>query len=236
MNLLHHDYLPGGGHASLLLRRGRMLRFSDPEGGANLALLAWNAHEKCERLNLPDTLKCQHTAKLTAGHCLYSDMGRVLLCISDDTLGWHDPMGGVSAAAEVHARFGEGNYQSLRNDFYRNGHDNLLVEMGKWGLTRRDLAMNVNFFSRLASDQAARLQFIAGHSPPGSHVDLFATMDTLLVFTAIQHPLDPATAYAPKPVEWTLFNDVDAVAATRACRAARSENERGLTLTEHYHL
>ena len=52
-----------------------------------------NANEKTERLNLPDSLKCQHTAKLTSGHCLYSDMGRVLAAITADTCGWSDSIG-----------------------------------------------------------------------------------------------------------------------------------------------
>lgn len=236
MNPLYRDVLPGGAHGSLVLRRGRLLRLTDVEGGANLALLAWNATEKSERLNLPDALKCQHTSKLTRGHCLYSDMGRVLLCITNDDLGWHDPMGGLSTAAEVRARYGAGDYQTLRNDFYRNGQDNLLVEMGKWGLSRRDLTMNVNFFSKLASDDAGHLRFAPDHSPPGSHVDLYAPMDTLVIVTAIQHPLDPATAYGPKPVALSVFEvpDAEALATTRVCRESRPENGRGFALTERY--
>lgn len=236
MNPLYRDVLPGGAHGSLVLRRGRLLRLTDVEGGANLALLAWNATEKSERLNLPDALKCQHTSKLTRGHCLYSDMGRVLLCITNDDLGWHDPMGGLSTAAEVRARYGAGDYQTLRNDFYRNGQDNLLVEMGKWGLSRRDLTMNVNFFSKLASDDAGQLRFVPDHSRPGSHVDLYAPMDTLVIVTAIQHPLDPATAYGPKPVALSVFEvpDAEALATTRVCRESRPENGRGFALTERY--
>lgn len=236
MNLLHSEILPGGGHTSLVLRRGRLLRLTDLEGGANLALLAWNAHQISERLNLPDTLKCQHTAKLTTGHCLYSDMGRVLLCIPGDTLGWHDPIGGVSTADEVHERYGAGRYQELRNGFHRNGQDNLLVEMGKWGLTRRDLAMNVNFFSRLSSDGDARIAFVPAHSQAGSHVDLYAPMDTLVVFTSIQHPLDPHPVYAPKPVEFALHAVPDHAAITETCRHSRPENARGFTLTERLYL
>ncbi len=236
MNPLLTELLPGGAHTSMLLRRGRLLRLTDVEGGANLALLAWNAQEKSERLNLPDSLKCQHTARLTAGHCLYSDMGRVLLCIARDTLGWHDPIGGVSTAAEVRERFGAGDFQTLRNDFYRNGQDNLLVEMGKWGLTRRDLAMNVNFFSKLASDDAAQLHFVPGHSSPGSQVDLYAPMDTLVVMTSIPHPLDPNPRYQPKSVEWQLHEAPEATAITDLCRRTREENQRGLALTEQFYL
>ena len=119
------ELLPGGGHRSFVLRRGQLLRLTDLEGGANVATLMFNAHEKSERLNLPDSLKCQHTAKLTRGHCLYSDMGRVLAAITADTAGWSDSIGGVLDAAEVHEKYGDGSFQQLRNDCHRNGTDNI---------------------------------------------------------------------------------------------------------------
>ena len=138
---LYEEFVPGGGHTSFVLKRGQLLRITDIEGGANVSLLLLSAAEKSERLNLPDTLKCQHTAKLTAGHCLYSDMGRVLAAITADTCGWHDSFGGVLNAAEVAEKYGAGRYQELRNGFFRNGMDNLLVEMGKWDLNLQDLLM-----------------------------------------------------------------------------------------------
>lgn len=233
---LYTDHLPGGGHWSAVLRRGQALLITDLEGGANVALLAYNAHEKTERLNLPDTLKAQHTARLTAGHCLYSDMGHVLLCIAADSLGWHDPIGGLSDAADVERRYGAGRFQELRNGFHRNGTDNLLVELGKWGLTRRDLAMNVNFFSKLAADELAQLRFVPGHSRAGDQVLLFAPMDTLVVLSAIQHPLDPQPQYAPRPVELAVSRIADYAAATAHCRACRPENARGFELTERLFL
>ena len=101
MTILREETLPGGGHLSFVLKRGQILRMTDTQGGANVSLLMLNPHEKSERLNLPDTLKGQHTARLTAGHCFYSDMGRVLAGITADTCGWHDPFGGVLNAAEV---------------------------------------------------------------------------------------------------------------------------------------
>ncbi len=91
----------GRGHTSFILRRGQILRLTDIDGGANVSMMMLNPHEKSERLNLPDTLKGQHTARLTAGHCFYSDMGRVLAGIIADSCGWHDPFGGVLNAQET---------------------------------------------------------------------------------------------------------------------------------------
>src|SRR3989338_8568540 len=194
---LYEELVPGGGHTSFVLKRGQLLRITDLEGGANASLLLLNAAEKSERLNLPDSLKCQHTAKLTAGHCLYSDMGRVLAAITADTCGWHDSFGGVLNAAEVAEKYGAGRYQELRNSFFRNGMDNLLVEMGKWDLNLKDLLMNLNLFSQVTVDADGSFHFQPGNSKAGNYVELYAPMDTLVVLTALQHPMDPNPPPAP---------------------------------------
>lgn len=232
---LRDETLPGGGSLSFILKRGQVLRMTDIEGGANVSLMMLNPHEKSERLNLPDTLKGQHTARLTAGHCFYSDMGRVLAGIVADTCGWHDPFGGVLNAAEVSEKYGEGNYQSLRNGFYRNGADNLLVEMGKWDLNLEDLLMVVNFFSKVTVADDGAFTFHSDFSHAGSYVELFAPMDVLVVLTALQHPMDPASEYAPRPVQLTWCQAEDENAAVDAL-LSRPENERAFTNTRLFAL
>lgn len=229
-SLLAEELLPGGGHLSFVLKRGQQVRFTDLEGGANLSLMLFNAAEKSERLNLPDTLKCQHTAKLTRGHCLYSDMGRVLAAITEDTCGWSDSIGGVLNAEEVQEKYGQGRYQELRNGFFRNGTDNLLVEMGKWDLALADLTMVLNLFSRVDVDAAGALRFVPGNSRAGDFIELYAPMDTLFVITALQHPMDPAAHYTPKPVQLT-FSRAEASVAEH-CRTSRPENVRGFINTQ----
>ena len=232
---LYEETLPGGGHTSFVLKRGQLLRLTDIEGGANVSLLMFNAAEKSERLNLPDTLKGQHTAKLTSGHCLYSDMGRVLACITADTCGWHDSFGGVLNADEVAEKYGQGRYQELRNGFYRNGVDNLLVEMGKWDLNLQDLLMVLNLFSKVSVDAAGSFAFQPGNSQAGDYIELYALMDTLVVLTALQHPMDPCPTYAPKPVQLS-WQRVDSDGISVLCRTSRPENGRAFHNTERLYI
>lgn len=232
---LYEETVPGGGHTSFVLKRGQLLRLTDVEGGANVSLLLLNAVEKSERLNLPDTLKCQHTAKLTAGHCLYSDMGRVLAAITADTCGWHDSFGGVLNAEETREKYGEGCYQELRNGFFRNGMDNLLVEMGKWNLNLQDLLMTLNLFSKVTVDADGCFRFEPGNSQPGDYVELYAPMDTLVVLTALQHPMDPNPQYAPKPVKLS-WHKVESDGISVLCRTSRPENGRGFHNTERLYV
>jgi urea carboxylase-associated protein 2 len=232
---LYEEFLPGGGHTSFVLKRGQLLRITDLEGDANVSLLLLSAAQKSERLNLPDTLKCQHTAKLTAGHCLYSDMGRVLAAITADTCGWHDSFGGLLNAAEVQEKYGQGRYQELRNSFFRNGMDNLLVELGKWDLNLQDLLMNLNLFSKVSVDEHGCFQFQPGNSKAGDYLELYAPMDTLVLLTALQHPMDPNPDYAPKPVQLS-WHQVKSDGISVLCRTLRPENGRGFHNTERQYL
>ena len=126
--------LQGGATWSHVLKRGTALRLTDAKGGANAALTCFNWENLAERFNLPDTLKAQHIARLTTGHVLYSDMGRVLLSVTADSLGWHDPLAGFANAKAVAAQYGARSYQQHRNDWFPDAQTGLLLELGKYGL------------------------------------------------------------------------------------------------------
>jgi urea carboxylase-associated protein 2 len=233
--ILWEETVQGGATWSHVLKRGTALRMTDVEGGANVGALFYNFECPVERYNMPDTLKAQHIARLTAGFVLYSDMGRVLCSITEDTVGWHDPIGGCSNASLVASRYGTGTYQELRNDCHKNAFDSFLVELGKWGLSPRDLTANVNFFSKVQVAQDGAMEYIPAHSPAGSYVDLRAEMNVLMILNTCQHPLDPNPKYEPKPVHLSIRR-VPPPGPDDACRVSRPENGRGFTLTERYFL
>jgi urea carboxylase-associated protein 2 len=227
------DEVPGGGLWSGVLKRHQTLRLVDVDGGANVGMLLYNADLPLERYNMPDTLKAQYTAFITAGRALYSDMGRVLCSVTSDTASWHDTLCGHLGAEATVSKYGERRYQEHRNDFERNAHDSFLVELGKWGLGRADLVPNLNLFSKVTADEDGRLRFHAGHSRPGSIVELRAEMNVLVVLNTCPHPLDPAREYPRKRVKLVVWRS-DPPAADDRCRKSRPENERGFENTERY--
>ena len=231
--LVLEEPLRGGQMWSRVLRRGQTLRLTDVEGGAAVAALFYNAEEPSERYNMPDTLKAQQIARLTAGFVLYSDMGRVLCSVTADSVGWHDTITGHGTAAHGRAKFGEGTYQKLRNDWHRNTRDNFLVELGKYDLGKRDIVANLNFFVKVVVDDLGALHFVPENSKAGSFVELRAEMNTLVVLSNTPHPLDPSTTYAPKPVALGIRSGSPA-SESDPCRLSRPENARGFTLTESY--
>jgi hypothetical protein len=132
-------------------------------------------------------------------------------------------------------KYGQGRYQELRNGFFRNGTDNLLVEMGKWNLNLQDLLMVLNLFSRVDVTADGAFAFHQGHSKAGDYIELYAPMDTLVILTALQHPLDPNPLYAPKPVQLS-WHKVESDGISVLCRTSRPENCRAFHNTERLYI
>ena len=225
--------LTHAGMCSGVIGRGKSLRLTDLEGGANVGLLLYHAEVPSERYNMPDTLKGQHIFYLRHPYCLHSDMGRVLASFTADSVGWHDTVCGCSDAKLVAQRYGGVNYQQARNDYHRNGRDCFLIELAKWGLGPRDLVPNVNLFSKVVADEAGRLRFVPAHSRAGDAVTLRFELDTLVVLNTCQHPLDPDPVYHPRAVRLEVFRSAPPP-ADDACRRSRPENERAFQNNETY--
>ena len=136
-NILFEDVIGAGATWSHVLKRGTALRITDIEGGANVGALFYNWENPTERYNMPDTLKAQHIARLTRGYVLYSDMGRILCSITDDTVGWHDPLSGCCNAALVRGQVRRG---ALPGASQRVSSERATtassIELAKYGLER----------------------------------------------------------------------------------------------------
>lgn len=231
-----YDYtLPAASHWSLKVRRGMQMTITDIEGGANLGMLFYNPESLLERYNAPDTLKCQHTFKLTQGHCLYSDMGRIFCSIIEDTAGWHDTLCGNSTAKLVSEKWGVRDYQNDRNAWHQNGYDSFLTELTKYGLGTRDMAANLNWFSKVKSDAEGKLSLDDRVNKSGQSITLRFEMDTLVVMHTCPHPLSMASTYPSKPVRIELSEAV-AMTDQDTCLNHCPENTRGFANNRLYYL
>lgn len=223
--VISRETVPGGWYASLALKRGDRLRLVNVEGDSAVSLLAWNAAVTSERLNPADTMKIQWSARLRKGRVIFSDMGRVLLSITEDTSGAHDALAGGSTAASTFARYGPGTY--------RNTRDNFIQGALKLGLSRRDIAPCITFFAPVSVGVDGVFRWNGDVRRPSDFVDLRAEMDLLVLLSNAPHPLDPAPRSTPGPVEAIRFRG-PAADASDLCRAASAEAARGFENTALY--
>lgn len=232
--ILYTENVPGGASWSARLRRGQGLRLRDALGGANASMQILRSDDPTERYNMPDTLKCQHIARLAAPCALYSDMGHVLASLVEDSTGWHDTVTGCGDAATTLAKYGPGTYQALRNGRHTNARDHFLVELGKYGLGERDLGTSVNWFTSIAVAEDGRLTW-APRGGAGRFATLRFEMDVLVAVSATPHPMDPAEEWDPRPVELEVLR-FDPPGPQDPVRLSCPQNGRGFTLTERLYL
>lgn len=235
MNGIWNTIIRPGGKWSGLISRGRLLRFTALEAGANVSLLLYQARDLTERYNMPDTLKAQYTAHLTRGNILMSDNGRSLASFVEDQLGWHDAISGYTSRAATDRKYGRTAYQEQRNEWFRSGEENFAVELIRNGLGVRDLVPPVNLFSKVSCDEQGRMHFSLAHCAAGAQVTLRTDMDVLLVLSNTPNPLDPSSEYPSVPVQLEVLT-ADTVREDDYCFNFRPENRRAYENTQQYYL
>lgn len=231
---IYKTELTGAGMWSKVIGRGKVLKLTDLEGGANVGMMLYNADQRTERYNMPDTLKGQQVFFLEQGLCLHTDVGRLIGSIIGDTVGWHDAVCGTSDAEEVKKKYGEMSYQDGMNDWYRSGKECFLIEMAKWGMGEKDWMPNVNWFSKVVTDEEGGLSYVEGNSKAGDSVSLRLEMDALVVMNTCQHPLAPGGDYVSKPVMLEVYEEVF-VDADDECINSHPENGRAFENTLNYY-
>ncbi len=226
--LVWEETIGAGGYAHRVLARGSRLRITDIEGDACVSLLLFNADRTIERLNVADTVKVQWNAYLGQGKLLLSDMGRVMMSITQDTSGRHDTFCGCSTAWSNAARYGEGdNYAACPN-----ARDRFLIALGKYGLCRKDIPPNIGLFKGIRIESDGTTTLVDSPANPGAIVELRAEMNVLIVLANTPHVLDPRPAYHATPVRltgWrgplTAINDAVRNSTPEAIRAFESTED-----------
>ncbi|MDF1729255.1 MAG: DUF1989 domain-containing protein [Sulfitobacter sp.] len=209
--------VPGGWYTSLHLAKGEVLRLV-PQGPVSaVALAAWSAQDSSERMNLPDTVKLQWTTELKKGRVIFSDMGRVMLSLVEDSSGAHDALTGGSTPATV------AQYDDPR---LRNTRDNMILAAAKLGLDRRDLMPLLNLFAPVRVQAEGAFEWRGGMIGDGDWVELRAEMDLLIALSNCPHPLDPRAGEVPGPLDVTRLM-TQSVPPDDLCRTATAEAQRG---------
>ncbi|WP_371401339.1 DUF1989 domain-containing protein [Kribbella sp. NBC_00662] len=167
---MNHD-IPGSAAWSAPVRAGRTITLTALADGANATVLIIGA-DRLDRLNIPDTLKSQMSARIKPGMVLMSDRGLALATVIGSSLDWHDCLTGA-----------------LPDRL-------LLLELTKHGFGEADLHGCINFFSKVAvaNDPRASLAFIPDHAHAGDTVTLRADQDLLLFISTAPHALSDSPA------------------------------------------
>lgn len=229
MTLYTHE-ITGGAAWSAPVRAGRLITLTALADGSNATMLMFGA-DRVDRLNIPDTLKAQMSARITAPMVLMSDRGLALASVVASSLDWHDCLAGLGHDAHLE-RFGPSSYATDRNAWRRSARTGLVSELTKHGLDERDVHAPVNLFSKvaIADDARATMTYVEGHAVAGDSITLRTEADVLLVLCTAPHPLDPGD-YAPSAVRVDVAIAPETEPATDASWTWREESARALEMS-----
>ena len=195
--VLENTVIAAGQHWARAMARGERLRLIDLEGRQAVDFLCYNADNPAERYNAADTMKIGGKLWLEKGSKIYSDMGNVLFVVVDDTVGFHDTVGGCCSAESNRVRYGVWPSANCR--------DNFLAALGKFGLGKKDIVANINFFMYVPTGPKGRFAIEEGRSKPGDYVEIEARMRALAVLSNCPQRYNPASGGNPTPIRAVVW-------------------------------
>jgi len=199
MSILSDTLLPARAPYSATLKKGQVMRIIDLESQQAVDALFYNAQDVTERYSAQDTLAAQAASGrkfyLETGSVLLSNEGRPMLRIIADSCGFHDTCAGACSCESNTVRFGH------ETRFMHACRENFLAELGKYGLGKRDLVSNVNFFMNVPIRPNGELTVDDGVSKPGGYVELQAEMDVLVLISNCPQVNNPCNGFRPTPIQ-----------------------------------
>lgn len=183
---------------SALVHAGETLTIVDLEGNQAVDCVMYVADDPVERYSAPDTMAAQRNVFLTAGTTLLTNEGRALMTIVDTSCARHDTLGGACSKESNTLRYGH---------HTRHLHacvENFVHEHLKWGLGKRDIQSNINWFMNVPVDPDGSLGIVDGISAPGLSVTVRAELDTIVIISNCPQINNPCNGFDPTPVRMVV--------------------------------
>ncbi|MDO6487632.1 urea carboxylase-associated family protein [Colwellia sp. 6_MG-2023] len=197
------DTVLAGDYYMQVLKAGQTLRILDLEGNQAADTLFYSANDPSERYSAMDTIREQGNVYLTTGSKLLSNDGNEMLEITADTCGRHDTLGGACATESNTVRY------AIEKKCMHACRDSWLLavaENPQYGLSKRDITHNINFFMNVPVSSDGGLSFADGISGAGKYVEMTAAMDVIVLLSNCPQLNNPCNAYNPTAVEMLIWD------------------------------
>ena len=200
---IYAEEVAAGDYFIKVVNKGQTFRILDIGGNQAADTLFYNANDPAERYSAMDTVREQGVLYLTAGTKLLSNETNVMLEIVADTCGRHDTIGGACATESNTVRY------ALEKKCMHACRDSWMLavaEHEEYGLSKRDITHNINFFMNVPVTEDGGLRFEDGISAPGKYVEMKAYMDTIVLISNCPQLNNPCNGYDPTPVEVLIWD------------------------------
>ena len=196
--------VPAGDYLLDVVKKGETVRLVDLEGNQAADTLFFNADDPHERYSAIDTIREQGNVYISTGTTILSDLCRPMLEVTADTVGNHDTLGGACATESNTVRY------ALEKKTMHACRDSFLLavaEHEQFGLSKRDIGHNINFFMNVPITPEGGLTFADGVSGPGKYVEMKALMNIIVLISNCPQLNNPCNDYNPTPIEVVVWGE-----------------------------
>lgn len=198
-----HITVDAGTYSLETLSAGQTMRITDLEGNQAADTLFFCADDPTERYSATDTIREQGNLYLTTGSILRTTANRRMLEIVADTCGRHDTLGGACACESNTVRY---DLEKRCMHACRDSWMLAIAENPDYGLSKRDIGHNINFFMNVPVTEEGGLTFEDGISAPGKYVEFTALLDVFVLISNCPQLNNPCNGYNPTPVQLMVWN------------------------------
>jgi uncharacterized protein len=196
--VVRDEVVPARAPWSAVIEAGDQLSIVDLAGNQAVDFLVYDAHDHSERYSTAETIAAQENIFLTTGSVLYSAEGTPLMIVTEDECGRHDTLGGACSKESNTLRYGH------HTEHQHGCVENFLAEAARWGMGKRDLVSNVNWFMNVPLEADGTLGIVDGISRPGMTVTMAAARDVLVLVSNCPQINNPCNGFDPTPVRMVV--------------------------------
>jgi uncharacterized protein len=201
--VLRNDTVAARAPWSAILRAGQHLQIIDLHGNQAVDTLFYGVGaddrpDPALRYCAQATIAVQRNIFLTTGSVLRAGDGTPLVRIVADDVGNHDTIAGACSKESNTLRYG---HHTVHQHACA---ENFLAEAIGWGMGKRDLVSNVNFFMNVPVEADGTLGIVDGLSAPGKSVTVAAERDTLVLVSNCPQINNPCNGFDPTPVRMLI--------------------------------
>lgn len=183
---------------SAVVHAGDQLQIIDLHGNQAVDCLLYDAADHTRRYSAQATVAAQRNIFVSTGSVLRTADGAALMTVVADDVGSHDTIAGACSQESNTLRYG-----------HHTAHqhacvENFLAEGARWGLGKRDIVSNINWFMNVPVEADGTLGIVDGISAPGKSLTLRAETDTLVLVSNCPQINNPCNGFDPTPVRMVI--------------------------------
>ncbi len=184
---------------AFILEKGKYLKVIDPQGGQVSDFVFFNLHSTPEKLSAGKTMDFEETIFITKGNFLWSNLGRKMVEVVEDTNGRNDIL---------LAPCSQETFTIMYNnpDDHPSCHNNLAENLQKYGITYASIPTAFNIFMHVQVDASGKISVLPPTSKAGDFVVLLALEDLLIGLTACS--AEDSNGGTFKPIHYEILDEI----------------------------